>query len=379
MGCDKGARLTLASFVRALKRHALDPSISDVTFLDGLIDSYVESERVKDRKGNPLSLDKSRVSKLLSGREDVPRALRAPLARYGIYERTESGLEPFVEDFIDGEDLSGLVDDLCVLVRGDGSLSTDAKERLLSTTEETVAFLAAIFIEALKADNRTDSRVVIWSHGPNSLGLIPGNLLDLGFSNRSKRRVMVVVPVNTSFETHVTRKYERSTTQLVADSTIHGQWLTRMGEAGQADGLRRRILDDLEGRYSVSSGFGEGTQSYPIGSIAVIETKRAVFCLLAISTFDENNRATSTAEDIRKAVVDLLRFYDVAGQGLDMYLPLLGTGRSRAGLGYQESLELIVGTCMDNRSSLLGKVTIVASTEAMRELSIEQIGETNAL
>lgn len=379
MGCDSGTRLTLASLMWALKRHALDPSISDVALMNGLIDSYVESERVKDRNGNHLNLDKSRVSRLLSGREDVPRALRAPLPRYGVIERTKSGLEPFVEEFIDGEDLGGLIRDLKALVEGDGSLSADAREGVLGTADEPIAFLAAIFIESLKADNRADSRVVIWSHGPYSLGLVSGNVLDFGFSNRSKRKVMVVVPVNTTFETHVTRKYERRPTQLVADTTIHGQWLTRMEGAGQADGLQRRILGDLETRYGVGSESSKGVRAFPIGSIAVIETKNAVFCLLAISSFDEDNRATSSAEDIGKAIADLLSFYDSMGQGLDMYLPLLGTGRSRAGLGYQESLELIVGTCMDNRSSLLGKVTIVASPEAMKELSIEGIGEANAL
>lgn len=379
MGCDSGTRLTLASLMRVLKRHALDPSISDVALMNGLIDSYVESERVKDRNGNSLNLDKSRVSRLLSGREDVPRALRAPLPRYGVIERTKSGLEPFVEEFIDGEDLGGLIRDLKALVEGDGSLSADAREGVLGTAGEPIAFLAAIFIESLKADNRADSRVVIWSHGPYSLGLVSGNVLDCGFSNRSKRKVMVAVPVNTTFETHVTRKYERRPTQLVADTTIHGQWLTRMEGAGQADGLHRRILGDLETRYGVGSECSKGVRAFPIGSIAVIETKNAVFCLLAISSFDENNRATSSAEDIGKAMADLLSFYDSMGQGLDMYLPLLGTGRSRAGLGYQESLELIVGTCMDNRSSLLGKVTIVVSPEAMKELSIEGIGEANAL
>lgn len=379
MGCDSSTRLTLASLVRALKRHALDHSISDVALMSGLIEPYVESERVKDRNGNPLSLDKSRVSRLLSGREDVPRALRAPLPRYGVFERTKSGLEPFVEEYIDGEDLGGLVSDLNLIVRGDGSLSADAREGLMSIADEPIAFLAAIFIEALKADNRIDSRVVIWSRGPYSLGLVPGNLLDFGFSNRSKRKAIVVVPVNTSFETHVTRKYEQSPTQVVADSTIHGQWLTRMEKTGQVDGLRNRIFDDLEARYGAWQAQGEGLRSYPIGSIAVIETKRAVFCLLAISTFDERNRAMSSSEDIRRTVIDLLRFYDSEGQGLDMYLPLLGTGRSRAGLGYQDSLSLIVGTCMNNKSCLLGRVTIVASEEAMKELSIEKIGEADAL
>ena len=379
MGCDKGTRLTLASLVRALKRYALDPSISDVAFLNGLIESYVDSERVKDRNGNPLSLDKSRVSKLLSGREDVPRALRAPLPRYGVLERTESGLETFVEEFLDAEEMGGLIDDLCTLVMEDGLLSADSKECLLSIADQPASFLAVSLIQALKADNRTDARVVIWSHGPYSLGLIAGNVLDFGFSNRSKRKVMVVVPVNTTFETHVTRKYEQRPTQLVADTTIHGQWLTRMEGAGQDDGLQRRILGDLEIRYGVGSVSSKGVRAYPIGSIAVIETKNAVFCLLAISSFDESNRATSTAEDIGKAIADLLSFYDSMGQGLDMYLPLLGTGRSRAGLGYQESLELIVGTCMDKRSSLLGKVTIVASPEAIQELSIEKIGEIDAL
>ncbi|MDO4483965.1 MAG: DUF6430 domain-containing protein [Clostridia bacterium] len=110
---------------------------------------------------------------------------------------------------------------------------------------------------------------------------------------------------------------------------------------------------------------------YAIGSIAVINSSNAVYYLLAISTFDEQNIAHSTEYDIRKAVLSLLKFYNRYGNGYPLYLPLLGTGRSRAALSFQASFDLIREEMMDNIQLLQGQITIVASKEAMNDLKME--------
>ena len=55
------------------------------------------------------------------------------------------------------------------------------------------------------------------------------------------------------------------------------------------------------------------------------------FILLALSEFDENNKAQSSKDEVIKSLRSLLEFYDVNGQGYQMYITLMGTGRSRAG------------------------------------------------
>lgn len=66
----------------------------------------------------------------------------------------------------------------------------------------------------------------------------------------------------------------------------------------------------------------------------------------------------------------MLEFYDCKGQGYELYLPLVGTGRSRAGLSYQESYNLIKKVLLENEGQIQGHITIVVQTEVLRKLRI---------
>lgn len=55
----------------------------------------------------------------------------------------------------------------------------------------------------------------------------------------------------------------------------------------------------------------------------------------------------------------LLKFYDKHGQGASLYLPLVGSGRSRVNLSNDQSYDLIVDTIMENIEFLQGKINIV--------------------
>ena len=47
-----------------------------------------------------------------------------------------------------------------------------------------------------------------------------------------------------------------------------------------------------------------------------------------------------------------------------MYIPLLGTGRSRANLSFQDSFDLIINTFMKHKQLLQGEITIVIHPKA---------------
>lgn len=107
---------------------------------------------------------------------------------------------------------------------------------------------------------------------------------------------------------------------------------------------------------------------YEIGTTAVIDIDIAVFYLVAIASFDEWNNAKSTKDEIKKAIIELLKIYDKLGQGYPMYIPLLGTGRSRAGLSYQESFELIKQTLVENKNRIQGHIKIVVVSDALKDI-----------
>ena len=89
--------------------------------------------------------------------------------------------------------------------------------------------------------------VSIWKHGRNSIDVQSGDLFRFGFDNRHKKKNIVVIPVNTAFDTHVTRKLEGETYPLVSENTIHGQWLVRLKETGEnLNRIDERIADSLK-------------------------------------------------------------------------------------------------------------------------------------
>ena len=66
-----------------------------------------------------------------------------------------------------------------------------------------------------------------------------------------------------------------------------------------------------------------------------------MFWLLAVSKIDESYNARLTNQDVRIALESLVSFYDREGQGYTIYLPLIGTGMSRAGLDNDDSYNMI--------------------------------------
>ncbi len=91
----------------------------------------------------------------------------------------------------------------------------------------------------------------------------------------------------------------------------------------------------------------------------IVIGKYSIFYLIAISEFDENNNAHSSKEEIVHCVNELSIFYDRYGDGHDIYIPLMGTGKSRAAVSLQESYDILVECYKNNPSRLQGNISIV--------------------
>ena len=125
------------------------------------------------------------------------------------------------------------------------------------------------------------------------------------FSTKGKKRI-VVVSVNTTFDTIVDENLAVVNKPLVSPSTIHGQWLNCMKkknvpisdiDKGINDSLSlqgivpAKILNhDIKDRGKI--------ECYEKGTIAQYEYENTVFYLMALSEFDENNNAQSTGVKI---------------------------------------------------------------------------------
>lgn len=352
--------LSLATLVKTTKRYAIDSSVSNVEFLNALLEPYISAGRVRGRGGVDFHLDPQRTSKLLNGKADVPLTLKKPLPRFGIVQSTARNMGVFLDDYLDRDASSELTADILGLLDGGDSAEGKLRGKLEALTDDLEAFFATALVESLRATNLASTRKVVWQNGTGSFSVEVGDLLSKGFGRRRKYRNVVVVPVNSAFDTEVSWGQESTRAPVVSERSLHGAWLVRMYQSGQdSSSLQERVEASLAIQGIAPLDELRGRARYPVGTVAIIENDRASFYLLAISRFDDDNMAHSSPETIEEALNALIDTYDARGQGLDIYLPLMGTGLSRAGLSNGRSFELIMDVVSRRRADIHGNMSLV--------------------
>lgn len=109
---------------------------------------------------------------------------------------------------------------------------------------------------------------------------------------------------------------------------------------------------------------------YPKGTIACYEYENTIFYLLALSEFDENNNAQNTKEELVQTIIKLIDYYDKHGNGLDIYVPIMGTGQSRTGIHKAEALEVIRSLFRLYEDKIHGCANIIVYSKDRDEVSI---------
>lgn len=352
--------LTLARLLKIVKKYTLDSSVSNEEFLNALLEPYVEAGRVRGRGGAPYHLNAPRTSSLIAGKVDVPKALKHPLGRFGIVDGAAKNMGAFIDDYVCAADIPFLMDDVTSCFDSNSESDRTTLEALVELKGDAPRFLSVALIESLKSSNLATSRKLLWQCGSGSLSVEMGDLLSKGFGRRRKHKNIVVVPVDSTFDAVVTFKYEAVGKPHVSVKTLHGQWLQRMYACGETpDSLEGRIAANLALRNIAPRRTVEGDSRYPLGTVAVVENDRAMFFLLVISDFDADNVSHSTPDAIRSAIDSLVDAYDTFGQGLDLYLPLVGTGLSRAGFSHLDSYQLIKEVMESRAKDIHGSITVM--------------------
>ena len=357
-----------ACFIKSLKKSCKFKKISYKSFVNDFFDRYIDIFDIADKKNKKIEdkdkdkpiFTKSYVSELMNNNRNIPKWICKVLLIDDFEQKINEVVNSFVNDEIDRDLLVDSIKELKDKISKAKNLNKEQINKI-SNVENDKNFLSTAFTLALKVDNKIERKnftKIIWKNGANSLNIIFGDIFKYGFSNRKKEKNIIVIPVNTSFETHITTKSEKEKFPLVSEQTIHGMWLSRMYECGYKE---QEINDSIQSylkKYNIS--LINDYNNYPIGTISEIYHENTIFYLLAISKFDEKNKAKSYKEDIITSLNNLLEHYDNFGQGYHLYLPLIGTGRSRVYLSSIDSLNLISSEMMKNKEQIQGNITIVA-------------------
>ncbi len=374
----------LATLIKETKKYALNPTSSNEEFLNAFLNPYITAGKIKNRFGEELYFDKTRTSVLMNHKEDVPQKLRQKLGQCGIKEETIEGMSVFIEDYINPTMHSQLAGALLETIRTDQAISESDKRSLSKQQNNLAALLTELLLRSFSESNLcVQGRNIIWKNSSNAVEVITGDIFHFGFeSRRRNEKNIVVIPVNTAFDTHVNRKLEGNPAPGVSKKTLHGEWLKRMEQSEEkVPDLDKRIAASLSSLgykpVQKESSANKKRDIYDIGSIAVIETKNAIYFLLALSEFDESNRAQSTPDNVVTATESLLRFYDRVGQGYDLYMPIIGSGRSRTGLAFKEAYHLLIDVMLKNKDLIQGRIYLVVRPDNIDEIKEDENGLSN--
>lgn len=362
--CENGQRVNMSEFVfaeffKVIARYAnRKPSNRELMYF-----LFEIVNRDGDDAKTELKLNKSQVSRILNRMDDVPNRIR----KYCCDERNFEEVEDLFEDFLNERFEEGredeLLDELRNLYLNDSSLKADIKDYLDDFCEHDFrTYFAKVYIEVLKRNNKmSSSPIKIYSKGSTSINVLFDDLLMIAFSKQYVRgKKIVVIPTNTTFDMIITGP--DALAQHVSDATIHGKWIRKMNEKGYSeDNLRDLIHNSLLTRT------GETKSDYPVGTLVTVRYADTYFYLLGLSVFDENGVAHLDMGSFQKALDSLIDFYNIHGQGYPIYLPLIGTGRSRLQMSHLESFEYIKAKIMDRIGELSGSINIVIYSKDKKE------------
>lgn len=219
----------------------------------------------------------------------------------------------------------------------------------------------------------------IYQNGTSKINACYGDIMKIAFNEKNKKEKIVVIPVNTCFDTIVDSDIQKYDKPLVSPRTIHGKWINKIIENGMSiDELDSKIKKYLDMKkinpihtFSKNEKTRGNLDEYPLGTIVIIEGNNNVkFFLVALSKFDTNNKAQCTKDELIECVHKIITFYDNFGQGFEMFIPLLGTNLSRVGLSHQDSLTILESMLIMYSNYIHGEVNIIVYSKEKEKVAI---------
>ena len=221
----------------------------------------------------------------------------------------------------------------------------------------------------------------LWSRGSGAIFTCYGDLFAIARHDTEYKKI-VVIPVNTTFDTIVEDAGTQQQAPLVSPNTLHGMWIRNRSNYGLTlDDIQAQIEHSLPREKFVRTISREqkprgNGREYDIGtSVAVEGTHNTIFLLAALSAFDEKNRAHAGEDDIITVIKSIVHYCDTYGQQSPVYLPVMGTGLSRTHLTKDQAFHVILDAIKSRENGVNERYTIVIYPGDREDISIEGAAE----
>lgn len=328
-----------STYIKIVKSGFSSKSVSNEFIVGELLSGICRRCGTKNKMGDCYENVKELSSLLMNRKANLPREFRLTLID-GAFNEVRAGVRDSIFDMIAKEKIEYVLKELndCYIKSSLGAFAVDWHS-------DNLDLLTFYLIKTANIDNKKigKSENVI-SRANTEILVVYDDILRIAFNAKNTpESKIVIIPVDADFNMHVSKLGDSPF--IVSPNTIHGKWLIRMNQNGYNE---KKIVDIIS-----------ANRNGKIGDVAAINYKNNVFWLLACSKMDKYFNAHSSVQDIETAIKSLLAYYDKNGQGYTMYVPLIGTGMSRAGMSNEESFQLLKRLIAESIKDIYGKIIIV--------------------
>lgn len=201
-----------------------------------------------------------------------------------------------------------------------------------------------------------------------------GNILDIKKEKRDKSKPVVIIPVNSSFDTLV-EDNPSTVDRIVEGTSIHGQWLKKYASTPE---LLEKLDKDIS-QFIISKNWSpikvleskRGKKDvYSLGSHVFIEMNDYSFLLFALTEFNEHNKVIK--KDAEEFTVLMKKLMDITDEcaGKHVYIPVMGTKIALFGIDDLASFEYIKNAALNKKCSLRASISIVIYEASRDKVSI---------
>lgn len=231
----------------------------------------------------------------------------------------------------------------------------------LSIGFTTVAIISFLFFIRQVIFVLSNKRVkVIGLNAGHNVYVQYGDIFSSGEVLNPVDKRIVVIAVNRCFDTMVDN-------DLVSENTLHGIAMKRLydNQTYTQDSLNEVIKKQLELQNKLITESvcknAKRKGNLTVGTVAEIDNPNdnILYFFLALSTFDENLKASTSDEDYVIALLRLLQYIDARSQGMPVVLPLIGGGLSKTNINEGDILNEMIQLMKIKKYFLHGDIHIV--------------------
>lgn len=208
--------------------------------------------------------------------------------------------------------------------------------------------------------------ITVWPKNKIKLKLTEKVKVEVFFGDLFSAKEIIVIPVNEYFDTIVDDK-------IISSKTLHGIFVKNYFGGNEAD-LKKQISNSLNSveHVKVNSGRSAGNKKrYPLGTVCQVKKEDKIFFLVALTKFNENERAEVKNSEYQRVLCDLFSYIEQNSQGRSISIPLIGGGHSGVSLSKQKLLEfLLFSIGLKDNLTLVGGVNIVLHKSIKNEIDL---------